>query len=50
MLLLSFVIMGLMGCRAKENVEPEYQFIFVWFGKRPVYLTTSTGMSQLGWN
>lgn len=49
-MLLSFVIIGLMGCRAKENVEPQYQFIFVCFGKRPVYLTASPGMSQLGWN
>lgn len=49
MLLLSFVIIGLMGCRAKD-VEPEYQFIFVWFGKMSVFLTASPGMSQLGWN
>lgn len=49
MLLLSFVIISLMGCGAKEN-EPEYQFIFVWFGKRPVFLITSPGMSQLGWS
>jgi len=50
MLLFSFVIVGLMDCGAKENFEPAYHFLFLWFDRSPAYLTASPGMSQLGWN
>lgn len=49
-MVLNFVIISLMECRAKENVESEYYFLFLSFGKRPAYLAASRGMSRLGWN
>lgn len=49
-MLWSFVIVGFMECRAKENVEPEHHFLFLWFGKQPAYLAASPGMSQVEWN